>query len=204
MPESEAENVGELYNRRAAAFDARRPEAPILEKPWLDRLIALCKPGGRVLDLGCGAGRPNAGYLIGCGLGVDGVDIAPAMIALARSRWPDQIWRIGDMREAALNGPYAAALAWHSSFHLPAKDQAAFIARVSRALSPGAPFLFTSGDCEGVVWGEMDGAPLFHASLDPADTDDALRTAGFALVERRLRDPACGGASVWLARKAQT
>ncbi len=190
MQQSEPGNVGDLYDRRAAAFDARRPDVPDLEKPWLDRLVALCEPGGCVLDLGCGAGRPNAGYLIGCGLRVDGVDIAPAMIALARTRWPGETWRIGDMRTAALNGPYAAALAWHSSFHLPAQDQAALIARVGDALAPGAPFLFTSGDREGVAWGEMDGEPLFHASLDPADTDDALR--------------ACGGASVWLARKAQT
>ncbi|MEO1040594.1 MAG: class I SAM-dependent methyltransferase [Pseudomonadota bacterium] len=154
-----------------------------------------------MLDLGCGAGYPNAHYLTERGLKIDGVDIAPAMIEQCRSQWPGQTWRVGDMRTAPLFGPYDAALAWHSSFHLPATDQAELINRVAGALKPAAPFLFTGGPSEGVVWGEMEGEPLFHASLAPDRYDQSLEAAGLQVVARRVEDPDCGGASVWLARK---
>jgi len=208
--DSEAEARGAaaiagIYERHAQRFDARRRQSErFLEAGWMARFLGLATPGGRILDLGCGSGYPIAAHLIKQGFTVEGVDIAEAMIALCRAQWPHQTWRVGDMRTVALSGPYDGALAWHSSFHLPGLDQADLITRISAALAPGAPFMFTSGDGDGVAWGDMFGDRLFHASLAPAQFETALEEAGLDLVERRFKDETCGGASVWLARKRQT
>lgn len=51
---------------------------------------------GRVLDLGCGAGR-LLGYLVALGGEVQGVDISPRMIDYCRRRYPGASVMIGDM-----------------------------------------------------------------------------------------------------------
>lgn len=204
-PEAEARGasaIEDIYERHAEQFDARRRSSKtFLEAGWLARFLALASPDGRILDLGCGSGYPIAAHLIEQGRQVDGVDVAEAMIALCRKTWPDQSWRVGDMRSVELSGPYDGALAWHSSFHLPGVDQAQLIARVGDTLAPGAPFMFTSGDGDGVAWGDMFGDALFHASLAPAQFETALEEAGLDVVERRFNDETCGGAGVWLTRK---
>lgn len=206
-PEAEARGasaIADIYQRHAERFDARRRQStPFLEAGWMARFIESAKPGGRILDLGCGSGFPIAAHLVDQDFAVEGVDIASAMIELCQKAWPDQTWRVGDMRTVELSGPYDGAIAWHSSFHLPANDQARLIHRVSPALAPGAPFMFTSGDGDGVAWGDMFGDPLFHASLAPGRFETALEEAGLEVVERRFNDETCGGAGVWLTRKRQ-
>ena len=207
-PEQEAAGaaaIAGIYERHAAGFDARRRNSnTFMEAGWMARFLAFAKPDGRILDLGCGSGYPIAAHLIEQGRQVEGVDIAEAMIALCRAQWPDQTWRVGDMRTLALSGPYGGAIAWHSSFHLPGLDQAQLIARIGSVLASGAPFMFTSGDGDGVAWGDMFGDRLFHASLAPAQFETALEEAGLELVERRFNDETCGGAGIWLPRKRQT
>jgi SAM-dependent methyltransferase len=205
-PEAEALGaaaIAGIYERHAASFDARRRQSTtFLEAGWMARFLALAKPDGRILDLGCGSGYPIAAHLIDQGRQVEGVDIAQAMIALCRKTWPDQTWRVGDMRTVKLTGLFDGAIAWHSSFHLPGLDQAQLIARIGAGLAPGAPFMFTSGDDDGVAWGDMFGDALFHASLSPERFERALEDAELEVIERRFNDETCGGAGVWLTRKA--
>jgi hypothetical protein len=67
---------------------------------------------------------------------------------------------------------------------------------------PGAPLLFTSGPRHGVAMGSYAGEPLFHASLDPAEYRALLAAHGFEVLDHRAEDPAGGGHTVWLARRA--
>ncbi|RRB41828.1 class I SAM-dependent methyltransferase, partial [Escherichia coli] len=54
--------------------------------------------GGRILDLGCGAGEPIGRFLIARGHSVVGVDHAQSMINLAQTRFPRERWIKADMR----------------------------------------------------------------------------------------------------------
>ena len=94
-----------VYDANAPTFDAGRGRG-LVERPWLDRLLARVPPGGRVLDLGCGAGEPIAAYLLAQGRDVTGLDFSPAMLRLARSRFPAARWIEGDMRMLDLAGRF--------------------------------------------------------------------------------------------------
>lgn len=60
---SEAERIIGLYQRHADDWDKER-ERSLLEKPWLDRLLALTPPKASILDIGCGSAEPIARYFI--------------------------------------------------------------------------------------------------------------------------------------------
>lgn len=61
------------------------------------RLIdAMAPRGARILDAGCGQGRLG-GYLSHRGHHVTGVDIDPYLISVAREKYPDGRWIVGDL-----------------------------------------------------------------------------------------------------------
>ncbi|HYD36411.1 MAG TPA: class I SAM-dependent methyltransferase [Allosphingosinicella sp.] len=196
------ERIIGLYEDHAAAWDAMRGDRARLEAPWLERFVALLPAGGRVLDIGCGSGRPVAAWLIDRGLRVTGIDSSPSLIALARGRFPKAEWQVADMRALALGERFDGLIAWHGLFHLSPDDQRPMFGRLAAHAKPGAALMFTSGWGAGVRIGEWQGEPLYHASLDPAEYRRLLGDNGFKILEHKRRDPECGEASVWIARYA--
>jgi len=195
------ERIAGLYEDNAAAWDEMRGSLAVLEKPWLDRFAALLPARGSVLDIGCGSGRPIAADLIGRGFRLTGVDSSPSLIALCRARFPEQEWLVSDMRALDLGRRFDGLIAWHSSFHLTQREQRALFPRLSAHSAPGALLMFTSGDDEGVRIGEWQGEPLYHSSLSPGEYRALLKAGGFEIVDHRPRDPECGEATVWIARR---
>jgi len=193
--------VAGAYQEIADWFDANRNKT-LFERPYLERVVALAK-GKRLLDLGCGTAEPLAAYFIAQGFAVTGFDIAPRMIELARARFPAQDWRVGDMRTADFGGVYDVILAWDSFFHLTATDQRGIIPKFARHAAPGGLVIFTSGTEEGAVYGVMEGHDIHHASLSSAEYRDLLEKAGFDIIVHAVKDPACGGRTVWLAQKKE-
>lgn len=197
-----ADDIVALYERRARDWVADRARQTVLvEKGWLDRFRAPVAPGGTVLDLGCGPGKPIAAYLLAQGIEVCGVDSSPTMIALARANFPDREWVVADMRTLALGRRFAGILAWDSFFHLTPDAQRRMFAVFRDHAGTGAPLMFTSGPRHGEAIGELHGEPLYHASLAPDEYRALLAGHGFDLIGERVEDPDCGGHSVWLARR---
>ncbi len=199
-----ADDIIALYERHALAWVGDRGRlGKFFEKSWLDRFTAQATPGGTVLDLGCGPGKPMAAYLLAQGFEVRGVDSSPTMISLCRENFPDQQWLVADMRTLALGRRFDGILAWDSFFHLTFDDQRRMFPIFRAHAEPGAPLMFTSGPRHGEAIGAFRGEPLYHASLDPAEYRSLLAANGFAVVAERMEDPDCGGHSVWLARRTQ-
>jgi SAM-dependent methyltransferase len=67
---------------------------------------------GRVLEVGCGAGR-LLGYLTALGGEVHGIDISPSMVDYCRQRYPEAQVKVGDLGALAeaVQGPFDAVLA---------------------------------------------------------------------------------------------
>jgi ubiquinone/menaquinone biosynthesis C-methylase UbiE len=188
-----------VYEAVAREFDRDRSKS-LMEKFYLDRMLAHLVEGASVLDLGCGSAEPIAKFFIDTGCRVTGVDAATAMLVLCRERYPTQTWIEGDMRTLDLGRRFDAVIAWDSFFHLTADDQRAMFPVFARHAAPGAPLLFTSGPQAGVAMGEIYGHALHHASLDSAEYEQLLATHGFRVLLHRVEDPDCGGHTVWLAQ----
>jgi cyclopropane fatty-acyl-phospholipid synthase-like methyltransferase len=196
------ERIVSLYEENAAVWDRMRGRG-LHERPWLDLFLARVRPGGTILDIGCGMGEPIARYLIERGFRVTGVDSAPSLIAMCEERFPARQWCVADVRSLALGRRFDGLIAWHSAFlHLSPEDQEPLFARLAAHAAPGAALLFTSGPDRGEEIGEWLGEPLYHGSLAPEEYCGLLEANGFRDVVHRQRDPDCGSATVWLASLA--
>lgn len=195
-----ADRIIDLYERHAHEYVADRGPQLGSERAWLDRFTKLLPRGATILDLGCGSGEPIARYLIEQGFTVDGVDTSSTLIALCRSRFPDQCWHIADMRTFALDRTFDGLLAWDSFFHLSGDDQRRMFSVFRRHAAAGAVLMFTSGPADGEVVGSYRGEPLYHASLAPEEYEALLASNGFCVVAHVADDPDCGGHTIWLTR----
>lgn len=196
---SAADDVISLYRRHATAWTRARGER-LDDGGWLERFCGLLPSRPAVLDLGCGSGVPIAKDLAARSALVTGVDSSPEMIALFRVNLPSQTAKIADMRVLDLGSAFDGIIAWDSFFHLSKDDQRAMFPVFRRHAAPGAALMFTSGPAEGEAIGMLEGEPLYHASLAPAEYRERLDEEGFEMVDHTAEDPTCGGRTVWLAR----
>ncbi|WP_368183760.1 class I SAM-dependent methyltransferase [Aestuariibius sp. HNIBRBA575] len=190
------------YNRVAPEWDRRRDRS-LFERKWMDRLIQhtpLNEKRRRVLDLGCGSGRPIASYLLERGLDVTGVDGAAAMVELFKQNLPRAKIVNADMRGLDLGQKFDAVMGWNSFFHLSAEDQRAMFAVFARHAAPRAALMFTSGTSNGEAIGHVADEPVYHASLDPQEYRDLLTQHGFEELAFVPEDPECNQHTIWLAR----
>jgi SAM-dependent methyltransferase len=139
------EDVIATYDREGTAWAAMR-DRRLTERPWLDRALAIAphsRGRRRVLDLGCGAGRPIAEYLLDRGCLVTGVDASRPMIELFARVVPRAVALHADMRTLRLSEVFDLVIAWDSFFHLSPDDQRAtfpvFAAHARRAASSSPP-----------------------------------------------------------------
>jgi SAM-dependent methyltransferase len=197
---SSGEIIG-LYERHADAWDRARSATRFAERAWLERFAALVRPGGAVLDLGCGTGEPIGRWLADTGFALTGVDGSAPLIALAAARAPNQTWIVGDMRAIDVGRRFDGVLAWHSFFHLPHDDQRMMFAVFERHARAGAALMFTSGPAAGEALGVFEGETLYHASLAPDEYRALLDRAGFEVLDYVAEDPATNGDTIWLARR---
>ena len=189
-----------VYDRNAEAYDRARSKT-LFEARWLTRFGDRLPKGGTVLDLGCGAGQPIAAWLIAEGFRYTGVDFSDAMLAIARSRWPEEDWQSADMRTLDLGQTFDGIIAWNSFFHLTQTEQRSTLPRLARHLAPHGQLMVTTGPAPGDTTGTVAGEEVFHASLSPAEYATLLETHGLTLTAFMAEDPRCQDHTVLMAKK---
>ncbi|HVY59064.1 MAG TPA: class I SAM-dependent methyltransferase [Xanthobacteraceae bacterium] len=196
-----ASRIIDHYERHAAEWDRDRQSGPWNDKLWHVRFAERLAPGARILDLGCGSGRPVAQYMAGRGLHVTGVDSSATMISLCRSRLPGHEWIVADMRTLSLGRRFDGVLAWDSFFHLAPDDQRRMFDVFAAHASTEALLMFNAGPAHGEAIGAYRGDPLYHASLDPAEYQTLITQIGFEIVAHVVEDAHAGGRTAWLCRR---
>ncbi|MGZ4547872.1 MAG: class I SAM-dependent DNA methyltransferase [Blastococcus sp.] len=145
-----------------------------------------------VADVGCGPGRVTA-HLHTLGLPVFGIDLSPAMVAVARRTHPELRFDEGSM--TALDLPDASLgglVAWYSVIHTPPELLPGVFAEFARVLRPAGHLLlaFQAGD-ELVHLEQAYGHALSLDAyrLDPGRVVDLLERAGLDVHAQLVREP---------------
>jgi len=145
-----------------------------------------------VLDLGCGPGHVAA-YLAAHGLDIQGLDLSPRMVDVARRRHPALRFEVGDLRTLAAAGPrYAAIVAFYAIVHLRPAELAAAFAQMQGALQPGGLLALSFHVGDGVrhvdaLWGVH--AALDFVFFDPDAVCQAVAEAGMTVESCQQREP---------------
>lgn len=194
-------DVPAAYDAIAEKFFADR-SAALREKPYLDRVLAGVKPGARVLDFGCGTGRPIAEHLLARGCRVTGVDGSAGMLALARQTIPAAQLVHARLEAVELAETFAAAIAWDSLFHVDRAHHAAIYAKLARWLMPGGRLLLSSGGTEDAGFTDrMHGETFYYSSWSPEKAAALLAAAGFEVELCELDQPEGRGHAAIVARR---
>jgi ubiquinone/menaquinone biosynthesis C-methylase UbiE len=118
-----------------------RALVPSLFRPWAEHIVRHLEigPGDRVLDLACGTGIVGrlAKDRTGTSGRVIGIDVNPAMIAMARQVAPDIEWLEGEATQLPTtnSGPFDVVICQQGLQFVP--DRAAAAAEMRRVLRPG-------------------------------------------------------------------
>jgi len=196
-----ARTTQDVYERNAERFDRERPKG-LHERRWLDRLVEDLNEGDAILDVGCGAADPIAGYFLSRGLKVTGIDASHRMIDLAKKRWPDADWQVKDMRDLAHGPLFDAVLAWNSFFHLTMDEQRAVLPMLCARLVPSGRLMLTVGPRESEEVGRVGDDPIYHSSLSQAEYAQILTANHLRILSFVLEDPDCDMQTILLAEKA--
>lgn len=188
-------DVRESYDSAAAVYAQHLSDelaGKPLDRHLLNRFAEETSGRGLVADLGCGPGHVTW-YLSRQGVRIYGVDFAPEMVAVARSRNPGLDFRVEDMAHlSASDASLVGVVLFYSIVHLDLAGLPPVFQEARRVLAPGglALLAFHSGE-EVVHRDDLFGAPV---SLDfrchtPENVVPALRLANLAVIEQVQREP---------------
>ncbi|MFJ4773784.1 SAM-dependent methyltransferase [Streptomyces uncialis] len=152
-------------------------------------------PGRRLLDVGCGTGRPALRIARTTGAHVSGISVSEQDIDLARTRadataLADRVdFRYADACALPFEaGSFDGAWAIESLMHIP--DRTAALTEIARTLRPGSPLVITDVLIRSPVTGEAaeivrrTSRAFRSPSLpEPAELRTALERAGLEVVE---------------------
>jgi len=138
--------------------------------------------GGRVADVGCGPGRV-AGLLARHDINVVGVDVSPAMLAIARTVHPGIRFEEGRLTALPFeDGSLSGAVLWYSIIHTPPQHLDQVFVEVARVLRAGGYLLVGFQAGEGEPRERADaygtGITLTNYAHSPADVTASMESAG--------------------------
>jgi SAM-dependent methyltransferase len=196
---TETQDPGQPLNRRgyntiASHWDQARRTLHPYEARYLEGLTEGLQASARILDLGCGTGRPIAEFLLRQGCSVTGVDQAEDLLALARERLPEGRWIHASMESFVPAGAYDGAVIWDSLFHVPRERHETILRRVLGALRPGAKLMLTvGGSAHPPFTDTMYGESFSYDSHPPEDVLAILKSLGANIEISEFINPPTSG-----------
>jgi SAM-dependent methyltransferase len=138
--------------------------------------------GGRVLELGCGAGRLT-GYLLELAQSVHGIDVSPAMVAYCRQTYPRGEFSVLDLREVGQlgSGSFDAVVATYSVLDvLGDAERRRVLGQIREVLAPDGLLMISSHNLAFV--------PKLRRPTDLRARNIVRRAGRLALMPLRLRN----------------
>ena len=162
--------LGAMYQRSARIYDLLYTGTGIKDYPAesveLHRIIREANPTARtLLDVACGTGAHLAE--LRQWYAVEGVDVSPAMLAIAQRRLPDIPLHEGDARQLNLGRTFDAVTCLFSSigYITEPSDLRSTVGRLADHVSPGG-VLILDGWIRPERW-DLDHRPAPEVASDP-------------------------------------
>ena len=126
----------------AGDFDAQWGEMEPIHRAFVERLLSVLPPGGRVLDAACGTGKYFP-MVLASGRQLLGVDHAGALLAVAAAKFPQVPTAKHDLQDLPYQGEFDGVLCVDALEFVPPEDWRPVLERLHRALRPGGLLYLT-------------------------------------------------------------
>ena len=183
-----------------------------IEQPSIDEAIACLQPGAKILDVGCGSGKPIANYLVEKNFDVYGVDISPKLIDYAKQTIPENKLFVSDICDFSTNIKFDAIVCWFALFHIHAEHHIDVLKKFHAFLKPGGILLITFADTrcepggtdvkvidEHTIESEMFGERFCYSGHPASVNSKLIKQSGFKVISDKIDQP---GNQVILAIKS--
>jgi SAM-dependent methyltransferase len=125
---------------------------------WLD-----VGPGDAILDAPCGYGRIS-NRLAERGFRVVGVDASEVFLQAAQQAGSSAVFRLGDLRDLPVDGPFDAAFSWFTSFgYFDDDENRQVLSEYRRVLRPGGRLLIETQNHDEFIR-RFTPAPFAHTA----------------------------------------
>jgi ubiquinone/menaquinone biosynthesis C-methylase UbiE len=187
------DNAALRYVKSVGTEISSATEGPI-DRALLVAFIELIKRHSlvRVADVGCGPGRVAA-LMAQHGLEVLGVDVSPAMLAVARTAHPYIKFIAGQLNALPIqSGMLAGVVCWYSIIYTPRDRLAEAFGELKRVLMPeGYVLLAFQAEDEPIHRADAHGThlPLTSYRHGVHEVAACLQGAGFKVFSTILREP---------------
>lgn len=174
------DDVGPAYE---SAFAKCEPQAASIE--WIKSQLADKKPA-KIVDIGCGTGRPVVSELANAGHRVLGIDISGAMIEAAQKNVPNAQFEKKDVKDFSPQAESLDAITVYFSMiaGVTQDEIRENIKKIYGWLKPGGIFVFATVPVAGnnleIKW---MGRPVVVSSLPAEEAVEAVKQAGFEVVK---------------------
>ncbi|MEL6438850.1 MAG: class I SAM-dependent methyltransferase [Cyanobacteria bacterium J06621_8] len=145
----------------------------------LKKAIQFTKNQGYALDVGCGSEGRFIRLMLQSGFHVEGLDISPKMITLAKKQHPYLKFYTDDICTWEMPRKYSFITAWDSTFHLPLNEQKPVLNKLCQGLTEGGILMFTFGEGEmEEISGSFAGETFEYSTLGRQKYLDLLSLFG--------------------------
>ncbi|MBO1266672.1 class I SAM-dependent methyltransferase [Arthrobacter cavernae] len=184
-----AENVRTAYAAKAHEYSTRfgsiddvHAADQELVREWAQNLK------GTAIDAGCGPGQWT-NFIQSLGVSVEGVDLVPEFVDVARGLYPGVAFRVGYLEKLEVPGrSVAGILAWYSVIHTPPYEIHRVLAEFARCIAPGGSLLLGFFEGHAIEAFPHAVTPAYQWPVD--EMTRLLSNTGFTVVEKHTRvDP---------------
>lgn len=179
----------DTYNKTAKEYILKvQKYAPVPER---EKFITLVKPGGKILDAGCGSGR-DANYFASKGFVVTGIDLSETLLAYAtETAHPNTRFLKMDLRNIALNSSFDGIWACASLLHLTREEGLPVLRNFQHMLTPGGTLFLLLKEGTGdqlVTSGTIEGDTRYFTYYTREEVRTSLEEAGFKVFDQLVWD----------------
>ena len=140
------------------------------------------KSNKKILDIGCGTGYPITKYFSDNGFFVTGIDISENMLQKAiEQNMKNTKFYLCDFFEYKPVEKYDGIIAFDSFFHFPKEKQNKIYEKISDWINIGGYLLFTHGNKNNEIEGNMFGETFYYSALNTEDVHKLLSQFGFKI-----------------------
>jgi len=187
-PTTKAPSTEEVYDDIGAAYE-KAFDGLSTQQASIQWVLRELKQPSRILDIGCGTGRPVCEAFANAGHEVLGIDLSAVMIETAAKNVPNATFEKVDLKDfigTANSDSFDAVTAYFSMLAGVTQDDIRrSIEGVARLLKPGGLFVFATVPIDAnehpMKW---MGRPVVVSSLGVDEVSSLCSKAGFEIVQQ--------------------